>query len=115
MAKIKSLLFAIAVIETVSIAAARLQVTLFKKVSLVEGYRCFRGVCIEDNYLVEFDQAANQKNASYQNIWAGFYVNDIKEVNTEHHHVTFEIGLVLGWRDSRLTCKNQVFVELNKG
>ena len=80
----------------------------------MEGARCFRSVCIEENYLLEFDQA-NQKNPSYQIIWAGFYVNDIKEVNTEHHHVTFEIGLVLSWRDFRLTCKDQVFVVLNKG
>ena len=81
--------------------------------SPVEGDRCFRGVCIEENYLLEFDPA-NQKNASYQIIWAGFYVNDVKEVNTEHHHVTFEIGLVLRWRDFRLTCKDQVLVALIK-
>ena len=58
----------------------------------------------EEDYIVEFDPA-NGKN---QNIWAGIYVYDIKEVNMEHHHITLEIASVIGWRDIWLTCKNQV-------
>ena len=76
------------------------------KATLIDGKNCFRNVCVEENYIVEFDPA-NGKN---QNIWAGIYVYDIKEVNVEHHHITLEIALVIGWRDIRLTCKNQVTI-----
>ena len=78
------------------------------KATLIDGKNCFRDVCVEENYVVEF-HTANGKN---QNIWAGIYVYDIKEVNVEHHLITLEIALVIGWRDIRLTCKNQVMKEL---
>ena len=74
------------------------------KATLIDGKNCFRNVCVEEDYAVEFDPA----NGENQNIWAGIYVYDIKEVNVEHHHITLEIALVIGWRDIRLTCKNQV-------
>ena len=74
---------------------------------LVEGERCFRDICIEDNYTLEFDPA-NQESDSYQRIWTSFYLSDIKEVNTDHHDATFDAALVIVWRDTRMTCRNQV-------
>ena len=71
---------------------------------LVESKRCFRDICIEDNYTLEYDPA----NHEYQTIWTGFYLNDIKKVDTDHHDATFDVGLVMSWRDTRMTCRNQV-------
>ena len=66
--------------------------------------RCFRDICIEDNYTLEYDPA----NLEYRSIWTGFYLSDIKEVNTDRHDATFDVGLVISWRDTRMTCRNQV-------
>ena len=73
----------------------------------VESKSCFRDICIEENYTVQFDPA-NQESDRY--IWAGFYLTDIKEVDTDHHHVTFDVGLGMSWRDMRIKCRNQVSV-----
>ena len=35
-------------------------------------------------------------------------MTDVVEVNTEHHYINLEIGILLGWRDERLKCRNQV-------
>ena len=71
----------------------------------MESKSCFRDICIDENYTVQFDPA-NQESDRY--IWAGFYLTDIKEVDTDHHDVTFDVGLVMSWRDARITCRNQV-------
>ena len=73
----------------------------------MESKSCFRDICIEENYTVQFDPD-NLESDRY--IRAGFYLTDIKEVDTDHHHVTFDVGLIMRWRDMRITCKNQVSV-----
>ena len=80
---------------------------LLSKVANIKGKQCFRDVCITNNYLVEFDPA-NFGSPLYQDIWASMFVNDVKEVNVEHHHITLGIGLVMTWRDTRMSCKKQV-------
>ena len=77
------------------------------QVGFVKGERCFRDICIEDNYTLQFDPA-NQDSDAYRYIWAGFYLSDVKEVDTDHQHVTIDLGLMLTWRDTRVYCRNQV-------
>ena len=74
----------------------------------MEAEQCIRDICIEENYTIQFDTAANRESDSYRNVRADFFLNDIKEVNTDHHHVIFDLGLMLTWRDTRISCRNQV-------
>ena len=60
-------------------------------------------LCNSD-YMLEYDPA----NHEYRSIWTAFYLSDIKEVNTDRHDATFDVGLVISWRDTRMTCRNQV-------
>ena len=73
----------------------------------MEGEQCFRDICIDDNYTLQFDPA-NLESDSYRNVRADFFLNDVKEVNMDHHHVIFDLGLMLTWRDTRISCRNQV-------
>ena len=76
---------------------------------LVDGATCSLDVCKTENYTFQFD-TKNHGADSYRTILAGFYVTDVVEVNTEHHYINLEIGILLGWRDERLKCRNQVMI-----
>ena len=73
----------------------------------MEAEKCVRDICIEENYTAQFDPD-NRESDSYRNVRADFFLNDVKEVNTDHHHVIFDLGLMLTWRDTRILCRNQV-------
>ena len=51
------------------------------KVKHAESEKCFRDICIEDNYTHQFD-LANKESDEYRFIWAEFFLTDIKEVTT---------------------------------
>ena len=76
---------------------------------MVDGATCSLDICKTENYTFQFDPA-NQEADSYKEILAGFFVTDVIEVNTEHHYINLEMGILLGWRDERLTCRNQVTI-----
>ena len=75
----------------------------------MDGVTCSLDICKTENYTFQFDPA-NHKADSYQEILAEFFVTDVIEVNTEHHYINLEMGILLGWRDERLTCRNQVTI-----
>ena len=37
-----------------------------------------------------------------------FAIKDLKEVNTGKQEITLDLQLIIDWRDSRLTCGNDV-------
>ena len=49
------------------------------KVKNAESEKCFRDICIEDNYTHQFD-LANKESGEYRFIWAVFFLSDVKEV-----------------------------------
>ena len=81
----------------------------FPKVRLAYGVTCSLDICKTEDYVFQFDPA-NQEADLRKKILAGFFVTDVIEVNTEHHYINLEMGMLLGWRDGRLTCKNQVII-----
>ena len=64
------------------------------KVKHAESEKCFRDICIEDNYTHQFD-LANKESDDYRFIWAEFFLTDIKEVTTiDNQNEVFDIALV---------------------
>ena len=81
------------------------------KVILVDaGATCSLDICKSENYTFQFDPKNRDADNSYETILSKFYVQDVVEVNTKHQYINLEMGIVLGWRDQRLKCRNQVII-----